>query len=267
MSPDSLDSYVREIRRRHLKFLEGYPSTLYILASHVLSRDTRLPMTAAISSSETLHPVQRATIEEAFECELFDFYAQAERVVFAGECSHHGGKHVSEEYGLLEIVDNEGKPVPDGELGYVVGTSLYNTAMPLIRYGTGDVSAIVTDMCQCGRVHRRLHNVTTKAEDMVVTLEGRLLSPSVLTHPFKPFTSIEKSQIIQVARDEIVVKLVAGRGFTKVVEDQLAERLRERLGSSVRIRIEVVEDIPREDSGKFRWVISHIDTPYDFDWE
>lgn len=267
MSPANLDSYINEIRRRRLRFLEGYPSTLYILAQHVLSRNTTLPMTAAISSSETLHPVQRATIEEAFECDLYDFYAQAERVVFAGECSHHSGKHVAEEYGFFEVLDEDGNSVPDGTMGYVVGTSLYNLAMPLIRYRTGDVSAVVTGECECGRVHRRLHDVTTKAEDMVVTPDGRLISPSVLTHPFKPFKNIEKSQIIQFARDEIVVRIVAGAGYTDETERLLTERLSERLGREMRIRIEVVEDIPREPSGKFRWVISHIATPYDFEWE
>lgn len=267
MSPDNLDSYVDEIRSRRLEFLEGYPSTLYILANHVRSRNAKLPMTAVITSSETLHPIQRTAIEEAFDCQLFDFYAQAERVVFAGECSHHTGKHVAEEYGFLEIVDDNGRAVEDGVLGHVVGTSLYNAAMPLIRYRTGDVSAIVTGECQCGRIHRRLRDVTTKAEDMVITPDGRLISPSILTHPFKPFASIDKSQIIQIARDEIVVKIVPGSGYTEEVEKELTARLRERLGSTIRIRFEVVADIPREASGKFRWVVSHIDTPYDFEWE
>lgn len=267
MSPENLDSYVNEIRRRRLRFLEGYPSTLYILADHVLARNTTLPMAAVISSSETLHPAQRTTIEQAFECKLFDFYAQAERVAFAGECGFHAGKHISEEYGFLEIVDGNGSLVPDGDLGHVVGTSLYNLAMPLIRYRTGDMSAIVSAECRCGRKHRRLQDITTKAEDMIVTPEGRLISPSVLTHPFKQLEGIEKSQIIQPSKGEIVVSIVAGSTFTAATERHLIVMLRERLGPSVQIRIEIVDDIARETSGKFRWVISHVETPYDFTWE
>jgi phenylacetate-CoA ligase len=109
-----LPLYAAELRRRGIRFLEGYPSTLYILARHLLRAGERLQLTAAFSSSETLHHVQREAIEEAFQCRLFDYYGSAERVVYAAECEAHAGKHVAEEYGIVEIVDVRGTPVPEG---------------------------------------------------------------------------------------------------------------------------------------------------------
>ena len=258
MSDETLGGYVAEMRRCGLRFLEGYPSTLYILAKYLRRRGTTLPMRAVFSSSETVLPLQRAVIEQVFECPLFDFYGLAERVIFAGECEQHAGKHISAEFGYVEVVDEEGMPVPPGQPGYLVGTSLHNTAMPMIRYRTGDYSAILTDPCPCGRTSARLRDVTTKAEDIVVTPDGRMISPSVLTHPFKPLDQIVKSQLIQDHPDHLLVKIVASEEFRPDQERQLVEALQERLGRDMTIEVRVVSDIPSESSGKFRWVVSRV---------
>jgi len=266
MSHETADLYIRKIRESQLRFLEGYPSTLFILAKLVRERGEYLPMQAVIASSETLHSTQRSLIEEAFQCRLFDFYALAERVIYAGECEAHAGKHVAEEYGLVEVVDESGHPVPDGEMGYLVGTSLWNHAMPMIRYRTGDISSIVEEKCECGRLHRRISDVTTKAEDVIVTPEGRLISPSVLTHPFKPFGSVERSQIIQDRMDHVLVRIVAADNFMPEDRALLLAGLRERLGPSITIDVEIVSEIPADPSGKFRWVVSEVPNPATLSW-
>jgi phenylacetate-CoA ligase len=224
-------------------------------------------MQAVFTSSETLHPVQRETIEQAFACSLFDFYGLAERVIFAAECEAHDGRHLAEEFGATEVVDEEGQPVPEGSWGYLVGTSLHNTAMPMLRYRTNDVSRVLTSRCRCGRTSRVLDPVTTKAEDVVVTSDGRLISPSVLTHPFKPYDQIVKSQVIQDAADHVLVKVVAGPTFTEAHRDGLLDGLRARLGSGMRVDVQMVDDIPPERSGKYRWVICRVETPYSPPWD
>jgi phenylacetate-CoA ligase len=266
MDEGNLGAYVEEIRKRGLRYLEGYPSTLFILANYLIRNGAELPMEAVFTSSETLHEVQRETIEQAFRCEIFDYYGLAERVLFAAECEEHEGKHVAEEYGHVEVVDEEGRPVEDGEPGYLVGTSLHNTAMPMIRYRTRDVSAVVREPCACGRTLLRIHDVTTKAEDIVVTPDGRMISPSILTHPFKPFDEIVKSQIVQDRPDRIRVKILPSEAFGEEEERELTAGLRERLGPEMGIEVERVDELPPEPSGKFRWVISRVDHEYRFDW-
>lgn len=266
LSEEHMASYVREIQRRRLRFLEGYPSTLFILAKYVLQRGIELPMDAVITSSETLHEVQRQTIEAAFDCKLFDFYALAERVIYAGECEAHVGKHLAETYGYAEVVDEDGDPVPDGGCGYLVGTSLHNLAMPMIRYRTSDVSRIMTETCACGKSLRRIQDVTTKAEDIVVTPDGRMISPSVLTHPFKPLEHIAASQIVQERLDHLVVKLVAADQPSREEEHALLQSLRDRLGDDMTIEIRNVSTIPRDPSGKLRWVVSKVPHSYLVPW-
>lgn len=263
----NLPSYVAEIRRRGIRFLEGYPSSMFILAKLLLSRGEVLPMRAVFTSSETLHAAQREAFEAAFGCPVFDFYGHAERVIFAGECEHHGGKHLFDEYGITEVLGDDGRPVPDGTPGMLTGTTLWNSGMPLIRYRTGDLSMRGTERCACGRGLARLADIATKAEDIIITPDGRFISPSVLTHPFKPFHQLLKSQLIQDAPDHVLVKLVPSATFSDSHRMQLEAGLRLRLGPAMRIDTHIVDDIPPEKSGKFRWVICRLPHACQVDWE
>jgi phenylacetate-CoA ligase len=130
--------------------------------------------------------------------------------------------------------------------------------MPLIRYVTNDVTALRPTTCSCGRQLQLMDDVTTKAEDVLTLPDGRLISPSVLTHPFKPLDCIEGSQIVQMAADRIVVRLVAGDGFTDAHAAHLLHELQARLGPGVRIAIERVDRLESSANGKFKWVISHV---------
>lgn len=267
MSDENLGIYVNEIRKRNLQFLEGYPSTLFILANFLERRGDKLPLKGVFTSSETLHSVQRSTLQGAFDCPIFDFYGLAERVLFAGECEFHSGKHVFDEYGILEITDDSGNAVPDGQTGWITATTLWNRGMPLIRYRTSDLSSKLLGPCRCGRNLTRISDVTTKAEDVVVTPDGRYLSPSVLTHPFKPFPQLVKSQIIQDSVNKITVKIVPSKEFSQQHQEKLLAGLQERLGSLVTIDIQTVTDIPVGRSGKFRWVISKVPHSCKVGWE
>ncbi|RJP25035.1 MAG: phenylacetate--CoA ligase family protein [Deltaproteobacteria bacterium] len=258
MSARNLAEYFRAIEQFAPAVLDGYPSTLYILAKYLRNRGRRFPLKAVISSSETLYDFQRSTIEESFQCKVFDYYALAERVVFATECDRHEGHHLCMEYGITEILDGNNSPLPDGRCGKLVGTALANFGMPLIRYQTNDQTALRSVPCSCGRGLDLMDDVTTKAEDILTLKDGRVISPSVLTHPFKPLTSIEESQIVQEKPDWIIVKIVPGRTFSGSDRRHLIEEMRERLGEEVRIDIEIVESCPRLPSGKFKWVVSKV---------
>jgi len=112
--------------------------------------------------------------------------------------------------------------------------------------------------CSCGRPLPRMDDVTTKAEDVLTLPDGRLISPSVLTHPFKPLDSIEGSQIVQVAPDRVIVRLVAGPGYTDALTQHLLGELRARLGDGVHVEVEKVDKLEMSANGKFKWVISKV---------
>jgi phenylacetate-CoA ligase len=260
MSPENLPAYFEKLRRFRPAVLDGYPSSVYVLAKVLLNRDERLPLKAVLTSSETLFDFQREAMEEAFQCRVFDYYGAAERVVFAAECEAHQGHHLLPEYGITEIVDSDGKPVPDGQEGLMVGTSLQNFGMPLLRYATNDRTAIKTGECACGRPFPLMEDVTTKAEDLVLLPDGRFISPSVLTHPFKPLNAIDGSQIVQTDRDRLVIRIVPRADYSEADSEQLIGALKARLGQGMRVELEFVDELPKTASGKFKWVVSEVDT-------
>lgn len=258
MSEENLGHYVKKLRKFKPKVIEGYPSTVYILAKYLESREMSFPVTAVLTSSETLFQTQRETIERAFGCKVFDFYGLAERVIFATECDKHEGRHLNMDYGITEVLDDKGEPVREGQMGWLVGTSLHNYAMPFIRYKTNDISAILEKKCSCGRAFPLMEDVTTKAEDIVVTKDGRHISPSVLTHPFKPLHNIKISQIIQEDLDLIRIKIVKGPGYTAEDTKKLLAAFYDRVGRDMTVKVEFVKSIERTSSGKYKWVVSKV---------
>jgi phenylacetate-CoA ligase len=260
LSPANLGAYLGALREFRPTVVDGYPSSLYVLARMLLNTGEKLPMKAAITSSETLYDFQREAIEEAFCCRVFDYYAAAERVIFSVECDRHTGHHLCDEYGVTEVLDDDDQPVPPGQEGYLVGTTLHNRGMPLIRYRTTDRGALRNVRCSCGRPLPLTEDVTTKAEDLLRLRDGRLIPPSVLTHPFKPLDSIEGSQIVQTDLDRLLIRIVPGGAFGDEDREHLMRELRARLGEDMRIDIECVDELPRTSRGKFKWVVSAIDS-------
>lgn len=253
-----LASYAAAFRDLGAQWLEAYPSTAFVLAEHLEERGETLPLRGVFLSSETLTAAQREVIERRFATKAWDAYSLSERVLFSAECEAHAGHHLFPEFGYVEVLDAEDRPVPPGRPGRLVATGLQNLAMPLVRYDTGDVGGFDTDACPCGRTLPRMLPVTTKAEDIVVTPEGRFVSSSVLTHPFKPMSNIEKSQIIQETVDRITVRIVRRPSYTEEDSRILLRGLAERLGPAMRIELEFVDDIARTTRGKYRWVVSRV---------
>lgn len=103
-----------------------------------------------------------------------------------------------------------------------------------------------------------MDDVTTKAEDVLTLKDGRLISPSVLTHPFKPLDCIEGSQIVQTDPQTVVVRLIPGPAYTEAHTRHLMTELTARLGADVKVDVQMVDRLEQKPNGKFKWVISHV---------
>ncbi len=244
--------YFEAMRRFEAAALETYPSLAYILAKLALETNSRIRFRRVLTSSETLFPFQRQVIEEAFGAEVFDFYGAAERLSFAIECCRHDGLHLLEGFGYVEPTSTS------EDVSLLTMTSFTNRAMPLIRYQMTDVTRVIEDPCLCGLKSRRLAPISTKQEDMVITPDGRFVSPSLLTHPFKPLRGVLRSQIIQETLKDLIVRIETGPQYDSGQEAGLLRALAERMGPGVRIEIVKRPLLHLEESGKFRWVISKV---------
>jgi phenylacetate-CoA ligase len=254
LSMGNAAKYLREMRSSDVQYLIGYPSAIGLLAAAAGIANEVLPLKGVFLSSEPIFPWQRTAIEESFRCPIYDYYGQAEKVINAICCGETVNLHVSMETCVLEVVSGD---FPD-DRKLLLGTSLFNYAMPLIRYETQDIASVVSKACSCGRHHLLITPVETKSEDFVVTPEGSFISASLLTFPFKEARGITSSQIIQSDVEHITVRIVPTQSFTEGDSSKLVQDLRQCVGSQIKIEIERVNEIPRTMNGKFRFVISDV---------
>jgi phenylacetate-CoA ligase len=258
MTDESAPLYIEAMREVGVVALDAHPTAAYVLARFMEERDVYLPLRCVFTTSEPLLDVEREVIEERFQCRVFDGYSQSERVMYSSECDRHTGHHLYMEFGITELLDDDGDPVPDGTVGRVVATGLHNFGMPLIRYEVGDTASMAGTDCPCGRKLPLMRDVAMRAEDILVTPDGRLVPPLMVARAFKLLPGIVRSQIVQHDPAEITTRLVVKQPLAAHDEDDLRRNIAERLGPDVRVAIEYVDDIPLVGRGKYRRVISTV---------
>ncbi len=252
LAPAFLPSYVDALRAHRITHLSGYTSAIVSLAQEVIRQRRRdLKMGVAITNAEPVLEHQRALIEQAFDCPVCETYGQTEIVACASQC-RDGSLHTWPEVGVMEIV-NEHLAAPPGTSGDVIGTSLLNPDMPLIRYRLGDRATMArTDSCGCGRTLPMLEQIDGRIDDVLYTRDGRRIGR--LDPVFKTQLPVREAQIIQETLDRVRIKFVPAPDYTDAAGASIADRVRDRLGQ-VDVVLEPVSTIPRTSRGKFRAVI------------
>ena len=257
LAPDHVHSYVEGFDRHRPESVTGYAFSQFLLARFMLEQGLRFqaPPKAAVTSSEKLTSRMRSVINQAWGCRAYEEYGSVENVGLATECEA-GGLHVSADFGLLEIVDDEGLPVPPGVEGRVVCTGLLNEAQLLIRYEIGDTAAWSVDPCPCGRRHLPvITGITGRIEDVVVGLDGREL---VRFHGiFIGLPFVLEGQVVQESLDRFTVRIIAEDGFGSEQVRMIRQRFEARLGK-VHVDVERVPELERTARGKLRAVISRV---------
>jgi phenylacetate-CoA ligase len=259
ISDATLPVYIARLESFRPEFIEGFPSSILILARYLNDIGRKIPLKAIFTSSEVLYDPHRGEIEEAFAAKVFDLYGQAERSVAATECQHHAGLHVNPEYGIFEIL-HDGQDASPGMTGDVVGTGLNNYVMPLIRYRTGDLATLATAPCPCGRQMPLLRGIQGRKSDVIRTPDGRIVPGNGLIGAFHGIANIKRSQVIQERLDHVVVNLEREDLTQPVDTTHLQANLTQCLGERVEIEFRLPDQIDNGGQSKFRWVTSHVPT-------
>jgi phenylacetate-CoA ligase len=259
MSDAKLDGFVAAIRARKPRMLFGYPSALSHIASHAEARGQRmddLGIKVAFVTSERLYDEQRATIERVFGCRVANGYGGRDAGFIAHECPH-GGMHLTAEDVVVELVDAEGRLVPDGQPGEIVVTHLATRDFPFVRYRTGDVAVMGTEPCACGRGLPTLREIQGRSTDFVVAVDGTVMHGLALIYILRDLPGIESFKIVQHSLQRTQVSIVAREGLDAGLRARIVDGFRSRLGAGVQVDIDLVDQILPERSGKFRYVVSH----------
>jgi phenylacetate-CoA ligase len=259
LSEEWLGEYVRAIAEFRPKFIDSYPSALATLATYMNRNGLaqKIRPKVIITSSETLLDSQREEIERAFGCPIRDHYGCAEMAALITQCER-GTYHVNPDFGIVEILREDGTPCEIGEVGDICCTGFVNGAMPLIRYLIGDRAETIANNCACGRAFPAIGRLHGRMDDVIVTPDGRQVGR--LDPAFKGGSGIREAQIVQTHIDRIRVLVVPDAAFTKDVAESLKKELQRRLSEDMQITIETVAAIPRQRNGKFRSVVSLLKT-------
>ncbi len=231
----------------------GYPSSLFSISQFVIENNIKIRPMAVFSTAETLLEHQRESIEKAFGCKVIDQYGCTEMAMFISQCEY-GTYHVHPEHGLVEVLDEKGNPVPEGEAGEAVCTGFVNYAMPLMRYRIGDRLIVKNAKCECGRNFPVVSQIVGRVDDILLTPSGSPLGR--LDPVFKGLSGIRETQIIQNALNSLVVKMVVDQKFSEQKLKEFLYELRKRTGDEMKIQVKQVNEIPKDKNGKFRAVVS-----------
>lgn len=258
ISEENIPYYIDALSEFSPKYIDSYPSAIYEIAEYInrKSIDVKINLKGIVTSSETLLPYQRKSIEEAFKCKVYDQYGSAEMCVFAFQCKY-GTYHIHPEYCYVEVVSDSGEVLPNGEIGNLVCTGFINERMPLIRYVIGDTGSVIESECACGCKGQVLAVLEGRKDDVIITPNGQKVGR--LDPIYKGLTGIKESQIIQTKLDEVTIYIVKADDYSGDSEQKLRNEMRLRLGDKVNVRIECVQQLNKTDSGKFRSVISLLD--------
>jgi len=261
---------------RQLMLMQDFRTTaVHILPSYALyfasfleqkGLDPRKALTLrkAFVGAEPHTEETRRRIEEVFGCDVYNSYGLTEMngpgVAFECECK--AGLHLWEDHYILEIINPAtGEPLPEGQTGELVLTTLNREAMPILRYRTRDITSIIPEPCNCGRTHRRLARITGRSDDMLI-IRGVNVFPQQIERVLMSFPQVGRNYVIIIeGLDDMTVRVeLAAAGFDGQVEhvatlqNQLVEKLRAEIWIKPKVELLPAGSLPVAE-GKAKRVI------------
>lgn len=235
----SIEEIMRVIINRKSPIIMGHPSWLVLLGEAMKKRGANDFRPKAIQTrGEILASGIREHIEDLFECQVYDLYGTNEIGTLGWECKERQGKHMNLDFHVIEFL-KDGEPVAQGERGEMVITSVFNHAMPLIRYRVNDVGVADDDLCPCGRGLPLMKKVEGRLEDFLHFSNGLHLSPLEVMSAYSSIPCLSRYQVIQKNERHIIIRLIGPEQATDSIIEPLMERSKEIFGQEIAVEIKV----------------------------
>jgi phenylacetate-CoA ligase len=260
LTPERLEQAAQYVLTRKPQLWVALPSAAAQLARYIRSRYPDAPARLAPFvklGGEQIYPFEREQIETHLGARVVESYGCTEVGAIAMECPA-GSLHIFSEHVHVETFRDD-TPLPAGEIGDIVVTSLANRAMPLVRCRIGDRGRISPEPCACGLPHPVLTDLAGRAADTFPACDGTLVHGSVIGRGLQSFLSkaplgaVRQVLFEQIDQRRWRVLVETGSGFGAPLAAQLADIVRGAFGRECRVDVQPVAVIPREPSGKFRY--------------
>lgn len=264
LSEDSLNSFERKFRTRKFDFVYGYTNSMVVFAKHltqkglVLKKDVCPTVKCCIATSEQCNDIDKQILEVGFGVNVVKEYGASE-LDFIAFNDKNGDWIISNEAVFIEIIEENNKPVKDGEVGRIILTSLHNKAMPFIRYEIGDLGSIQRSN---GGRYDKLITLNGRLNDFAILPSGKKVPGFTLYYVSRQI--LEKSGIVK----EYVIKQISSASFVfEIVSDKpisdkdkalIVSTMEQYLEPGISIEIKRVEKIDRQKSGKLKHFISLV---------
>ena len=252
-----------KLRKRPPDLLVCYPSHLP-LVDQMTAEDFRLIRPRAVNlNSEMSSAAERKYLSDKLHTFVFDDYSSEELTRIASQCREYA-YHLFDDLNYIEIVDDDGRLVPEGVVGNIVGSNLHNRAMPLLRYLQGDRGSIRTARCACGRNFRLLEKLEGRKNDAFVLPGGETVNSGFLLDlTYGIFLDYEGAAqafcLLQDVPEVWTLEIVPGSRWSEEVGERIVQDLTRQLRQpAVRIELKKVQQITRTASGKANPIISRV---------
>ena len=264
---DDVNTQISTVEKVKPNVLAGYSSSLLLLAKEVEKRGIKtIKPRFILGGAELIDDFSRRFIEDVFDAPFYDQYAIVELDRIAWQCTARLQYHIDADSVIMQFLDENGDEVSAGERGEIVCTSLFNYAMPFIRYAVGDIGIASDDECPCGITLPLMKMIEGRKDSLLVLPDGRLLSPRTFTVAMNMFEStrdIDQFRIIQRKMNlfEIHIKKKSEVVNEKTMESKLVMHLKKMLNvkdNEVTFEIEFDNDIRFDKTGKFSAVVSEL---------
>jgi len=263
MDGKNIPKYIKKIRRFKPKFIITFPSIISILAEFMRKKNLKPFKTVKtiICCSELLYNWQRGLLEDFFQCKIVDIYGHAESAVFAATCEKSNYFHIFPEYGIVELIDKDGKPVTkEGEKGEIVVTGFRNPIFPFIRYRTGDIAINTNHKCECGKNYPLFKKIEGRIQDFVVTKNKKIIPITTGFYGFiaKNTQNVDKVQLNQDSLGILILNIVKGKNYTVDDEVKIKNNFQKKYGNDFNLIIQYVDKIQESRWGRHKFFIQKL---------
>lgn len=242
-------------KEKKLSNILSYASTLDRVSKYLEEKKCKpddFSVKSIISGSELLQDDTRARLHKIFDCNIVSRYANEENGILGQEClSEHNEIHLNYANYYFEFLKlDEDKPAKEGEIARIVLTDLYNYALPMIRYDTGDLA--IVSKAKCGAKAKVISKIFGRRVDLIYDTAGKALSPHFITNTMWDSNGIIQFKFTQVKAKEYKILLNVKEDFND--EEKIVKALKSGLGKDAKIKVEYTNEIPVMNSGKRKYI-------------